>query len=242
MRIKNRVWSGALAACLLLPEAPSALGAPADPFPPPGLYRLDGDATLSQGDISAQLRTRGADGSGTLEGRRGQGRAQQHTLPASAPVTFCMPARAPNGGMPLPASSCRALGKPVVDAQGTTFATHCDFADLSTTVTRLDAKTWQYRTVSVERLGSSQLPDFATQRKMFEQTAKHGATPEERADAAGVLKDWDNYVAEARAAAAEQGAAPGPAAPGPAALRRITSVTRFTRIADSCGASAPRRD
>ena len=85
-----------------------------------------------------------------------------------------------------------------------------------------------------EQLGAADVPpDFAMQRKMFEQAAKNGATPEDRADAASVLKNWDAYVAEARGAASE-----GADQPRRVEQRNATGVFRYTRIADTCAAPA----
>ncbi len=106
---------------------------------------------------------------------------------------------------------------------------------MTTVVTKLDARTWQYRSTTVEQLGGAPgaLPDFAMQRKMFAQSAKNGATPEDRADAAAMLAHWDDYVADARGAASEAAQAPRRVE-----QRSATSVTRFTRIADNCSTTS----
>jgi hypothetical protein len=227
-RAPRAVAFGLLA--LLAPGVSHA--APADPFPPPGLYRLDHDSTVQQRGSTVHSVASGVEGSGFIEQRSLKDPSVRQTLAPGAPVTICMPARAPNT-TPLPRSGCKALGKMVSAANGTSFGMQCGGVRLTTVITRLDAKTWQYKTTSVEELGGAgaALPDFATQRKMFEQTAKNGVTPEERADAASVLKNWNEYVAEARSAASEE-----EDTPRRSEQRSATSVTRYTRIADSCNA------
>jgi hypothetical protein len=227
------------AAVLLFPLA--ACSAPADPFPTPGLYRVDSDGSMKYDKGSVRIAGNGADGAGVIEGQAVDKALDRRVVPASGPVTICMPARPVNGGLPLPNSGCRA-GAPVVGPQGATYTAACGFMDLTTVVRKLDAKTWEYKVTSVERLGAAglaRLPDFAAQRKMFEQSAKNAPTAEERADAASVLSNWAEYVAEARASAAE--AADLPQQDRIPQERRSTLVTRLTRIADSCSAQSARK-
>lgn len=228
----------AYAAVLLFPL--SAIGAAADPFPTPGLYRVDTDAMSAYDKGSVRITGSGVDGAGMLEGRSGNKTPDRRVIPPSGPVTMCMPPRPANGGLPLPDSSCKG-GPPITGPNGTTFTAACGFMDLSTVVRRLDGKTWEYRVTSVERLGGDsqgKLSDFALQRKMFEQSAKNSPSAEERADAAGVLANWGDYVAEARAMAAEAGNLPQQ--DRAQQERRSTLVTRLTRIADSCSAAPAR--
>lgn len=223
------------AAFMLFPLA--AASAPADPFPTPGLYRVETDATTKYHDGTGRAAALGATGGAVVEGQ-GAGRAPtRRVLPGAAPATICMAARPVNGGLPLPRSSCRGA-PPVVGPNGTTFTAACGFMDTTTVVRKIDARTWEYKVTSVERLGAENLggmPDFAVQKRMFEQTARNGSTAEERADAAGVLADWPAYEAEARASAA-----PGAQSSRNTEIRKTTMVTRLTRIAETCRTPAAR--
>lgn len=219
----------ACAGVALFPIA--AASAPADPFPPPGLYRVDSDGAMNMSGTTARIAGNGATGAGVIEGRTGNQAVQRRVTPATGQVTMCMPARPVNGGLPLPNSSCRA-GAPVSGPDSTTFTAACGFLNTTTVVRKLNPKTWEYRTTSVEKLGGAALPDFAMQRRMFEQSARNAPTAEERADAAGVLANWAQYVAEARENAAEE-ANLSPSG-RTQAERRSTLVTRLTRIGETC--------
>lgn len=226
------------AAFMLFPLAASS--APADPFPTPGLYRVETDATSKYHDGTGRAASLGATGGAVVEGQ-GAGRAPtRRVLPGAAPATICMAARPVNGGLPLPRSSCRG-SPPVVGPSGTTFTAVCGFMDTTTVVRKIDGKTWEYKVTSVERLGAGDLggmPDFAMQKRMFEQTARNGSTPEERADAASVLADWPAYEAEARASAAQ--GAQGAQSSRNTEIRKTTMVTRLTHIAETCRTPAAR--
>jgi hypothetical protein len=227
------------AAVLLFPLA--ACGAPADPFPPPGLYRVESDGSMTMRGGTIRSATDAATASGVVETHSPGRPSTRQTVAGEGPKNICMPARAANGGLPLPASSCRG-GAPVVGPNGVTYSAACGFADITTLVRKLDSKTWEYKVTSVEHLGAAgagALPDFSMQRKMFEQSARSAPTAAERADAASVLANWAEYEAEARANAAEAGNLPQQ---GRARQeeRKSTLVTRLTRIADTCPSAGAR--
>jgi hypothetical protein len=175
------------AAAVLFPLL--AFSASPDPFPTPGLYRISSDATVNYKGGTGHLKQ---DDSGAVLSTQGFGQGPQtRAFAGSGPNAFCMPARAANGGLPLPNSSCRG-GPGVVGPNGTTFTASCGFVDMTTLVRRIDDKTFEYKVTSVEHSGSAagNMPDFALQRKMFESEAQNGATAEERAEAAETLKNW----------------------------------------------------
>lgn len=234
MHLQSKSFPRALgcAAVLLFPLA--AFGAPADPFPPPGLYRVDSDATMTVNGNRIRVASDAASGAGVVE-THGAGKAPTRQLVAGEGAkNICMPARAANGGLPLPGSNCRS-GPAETGPGGTTFTAACGFMDVTTVVRKLDAKTWEYRVSSVEHLGAgvAAMPDLSMQKKMFEQSAKNAPTAAERADAASVLANWAEYEAGARDTANEAGSLPQPAR----GERKSTLVTRLTRIADTCGAT-----
>lgn len=212
----------------------------ADPFPPPGLYRIDTDAQIrSQGTVQ-RITQQGTSGRATVNSQA-PGRADDiRNAQGESPKNFCMGPRSANGGLLPPASSCRGA-KLANSANGATYTMQCGFADITTVVRKLNATTWEYRVSTVEHQGGGEipgLPSFAQQKAMFAVTAKNGATAEDRAQAQYNLSHWDEYVAKARAEAAEmakEDAALGESAGASATLARTsTSIHRLVRIGDTC--------
>lgn len=157
---------------------------------------------------------------------------------------LCIAPNTRNPGFKPPAGSC--VGAPAVTGpNGITFSLACGSVDMSTVVRKLDAKTWEYNVTTVEYeggAGMAGMPDFATQKKMFEVTAKHGATPEERAEAVKTLSNWPAYEAETHASMAEMAKEAASAGNRGAAarkvLRKTTAISRWTKIAPTCTAVA----
>lgn len=232
-----------LAAVVLSPLAP-ALAAP-HTMPTPGLYQVDTVADQKYDRLDVKT-TPLADRSGVVMDSKAAGKpAERHVLKGKPAAPVCIAANTPYPGFTPPRGSC--TGAPAVNGpDGFTFGVACGFADVSTVVRKLDAKTWEYQTTSVEYEGVggvAGIADFSTQKKMHEVTARSGATPEERADAAETLRNWSAYEAEMRASIAElakeeaeaaKQAGSAPAANKRKVLRKTTAVTRWTKIAATC--------
>ena len=241
----------ALGAVMLPLFAAAAPPAPANVFPPPGLYRIDTDSDLKIGNALGQVmsnRITQDSKSTTVQGKRADGSSAAAQSVAGAPNTTCIKPSAPNRTLP-PTAGCK--GAPGVAGPGSmTFNQTCGGVQLSTVVRKLDDKTWEYRTRSVERgpaaVAGGQ-PNYAAMRVMLEQQAKSG-TPAERAQATKMLAQLGPYEAQMKQNAAllaagpqaaahvdearRDGVATGSDAGAPA--RETTTVQRLTRIADSC--------
>jgi hypothetical protein len=234
-----------MAAIALLPLG--ACGA-SDPFPPAGLYEVRTNADIKYKGLDVSLAPL-SNQSGTLMTSKAAGKgAQQRILKGEAVPTVCLAPHKPNTGIGMPAGSCK--GKPAVTSPdgSTTFRVACGAMDMTTVVRKLDPKNWEYKVTTIEYVegaGTAGKPDFATQKKMFEVTAKNGPTPEERAEAAKVLANWPAYEAEmtadmaemAKEEAAEAKKSGAPAA-APKVLRTSTAVTRLTSLGGSCTPAA----
>jgi hypothetical protein len=123
----------------------------------------------------------------------------------------------------------------------------CTSGPASTTVRRIDAKTWEYATRSSVEPGAyiGNMDDVVKNlRAIAEQMARHGPTAEDRANGARMLADWPKFEAELREqdkqrAAAErdfenaraQGKLP---TGGGQYMAAKFGTTRWTRIADQC--------
>lgn len=230
----------ALLAAALLPL--SVRGAPHDSLPPPGLYQVSTDATIKVGEQQVRMSPQAGGNATLLEGKRAGKAPEQRSIPGPAGGTVCMAARQPNAAFVPPTGSCS--GPPGVSGpDGTTFQLSCGGMDMTTLIRKIDSKNWEYRVTTVEYqggAGSAGGVDFTTQKAIMKLQAKTGATPEDRAEAVKALADWPAYEAEVRAmldhSDDEDGAPPKKAAT-PATrkvLRKSTSVTRLTRVADTC--------
>ncbi|MDB5959691.1 MAG: hypothetical protein JWP59_985 [Massilia sp.] len=228
----------AVTATLLAPSmASAAAAAVAANLPPPGLYRVDSDATVIYRDgASYQQKVDGASNSVSLRVQSAKGKAIGATSSA-VPTQVCIAAGAQNNGLPLPGmaanSTCKA-GAPLTGPKGTVFSSRCDIADIDIGVRKLDARNWEMKTTVSEHLGPKGMLDFDQQRKMFETSLKNATSAEERADVQYTLDHWEEFKQEMRANAAASGAQ---AAPG-AATRMSTATSRLTRVGESCKVAA----
>ena len=232
-------------AVALLPLA-SAGAAAATPtaalvnMPPPGLYRIDSDASVKQRD-GVTFQQKNDSTAGTASARLQKQGAAPISVSGAATAQICIGAS--GAGMTPPADqSCKRSG-PVHTPNSTTFKSQCGVADTTVVVRKLDAKTWEMKTSIAEHMGQMGqmaqigMPDFAQQRKMLEISLKNAASAEERADIQHTLDHWEDYKADMRQMAADSKQAGASGAPG-ADTRSSTIVTRLTRIGDTCKAAA----
>ncbi len=231
-----------LAAAALSPFTQAVAGT--HTMPTPGLYQIHTvtDQKYDRLDIKTTPQANGA--VAVVDIKAADGAAERRVYKGKPSEPLCIAPNKRNPGFTPPAGSC--TGAPAVTSQnGITFTLACGYVDMNTLVRQLDAKTWEYHVTTVEYEGGaglSGMPDFATQKKMFEVTAKHGATAEERADAAKTLSNWTAYEAETRASTAEMAKEEAAAGNRPATtrkvLRKTTAVSRWTKIAPTCTAVA----
>ena len=232
----------ALLAAVALSPFTQAVAGP-HTMPTPGLYQIH---TLSDQKYDGlHLKTvPNANGSMAVVDIKVADRAERRVYKGKPVEPLCIAPNTPNPGFKPPAGSC--VGAPAVTGpNGITFNLACGSVDMSTVVRQLDAKTWEYNVTTVEYeggAGMAGMPDFASQKKMFEVTAKHGATPEERADAVKTLSNWPAYEAETRASMAEmaneEAAAGNQTAAARKVLRKTNAVSLLTKIATTCTAVA----
>lgn len=235
-----------LAGVALAPLSPAV--AATHTMPTPGLYRVDTvtDQQYQGGTVkTAPL----ANNRGVVVDTKAAGMAADRRILKGNPAPpLCIAANTPLPGFTPPRGTC--TGAPAVTGpNGITFSLACGFMDMTTVVRKLDDKTWEYNLTTVEYEGGGGafgMPDSATQKKMFEATVKHGATPEERADAAKTLSNWPAYEAEMRESIAEMAKeqaeaakqAGTPVASSRKMLRKTSAVLRYTKIAAKCTPAA----
>lgn len=238
--IAFRIFQCSLAAALATLHTVGAAALAADSFPPPGLYRIDFDGAASYRD-GATVQQKYSSGAGGTTRMQAPGQPVVTLANPGTPGQICIGPRTAAGSLPMPpmvaSQHCKGSA-PVSGPNGTSASTRCDSADITVVSRKLDAKTWEITSTISEHLGDKGALDFDRQRKMFEITAKNGATADDRAAARDMLDHWEDYKKEARAdAAAASGEQRAANAPG-AVTRTSTIVGRYTRLGDSCKVAA----
>lgn len=200
------------------------------PFPTPGLYRVDmvGTQSASAGGTTASQQTtvQGATGNTTATQRvTGLPAVAAGTYAGKAPVTVCVkPSSDPTAAMAAQAASGCKLTPPQPRVEGDTarFGLQCPSLEQDLQSRRLDDTTWEWRiTTRFKTQGAGTLPP-ATAAAMAPAIAQIEARLRQQpqgAEADGMRK----------ALAAMQGS--GSAA---ATGQQNTVVQRYTRIAESC--------
>ena len=236
-----------------------AAAPPDDGFPPPGLYRIDIDSTVSPAGTSPKVRIEenGTTGHAVGTWSDAQGNRTTRSFEGKGPNTWCMPPRGndPAALAAVPgAQACRNQGIRRTE-DGLEFSSVCPVGTFATTIRKIDATTWEYltRTTSSPSAGGSNA-SLDGVRAILTYQASHAPTAAERDKA---TKDLANLSAlqpkmdAARAKAqSEMEAALKNAPPEKAAAIRqqmaamqsgqpateAVSKQRWTRIADSCAA------
>ncbi|MBV7534166.1 hypothetical protein KW842_00150 [Duganella sp. sic0402] len=228
------------AACLL--AVAGAVNAADDFMPPPGLYRVDTDSQMNTAGgtpVSVQTRENGATGGITRSGSVNGGPSSTQQYQGDGPVTVCVKA----GAKEVPAQMVQAgcTSAPAVVSGGVaTFKSSCGFGDITTTMRKIDAKTWGSETrIAQKNVGASPQGAAGTLsivRAGLERAMKEG-TPEQRAEARQALAQFEkNKDSFARDVAANAAAAKAAGISPNATMFENVTTSRMTRIADSCGA------
>lgn len=222
--------------------------------PPPGLYRIDMDSTMSFAGNPGETRmvTKGDNGDTDAQWRSGE-RSASRQFKGEAPVTHCVK---PSSGTPLPPDAmmgCTAQ-KTTKTAGGSVHTSTCPMGKISIAIRQLDKDRWEYLTdVAMVNAPVSGGPDGMA--NILAHQAKHGATAKDRAEAQKQLAEWsasrkemDVQRAEALAEMQNELAAttdPEEKAALQQALSRMApgapvmnarSRAVWTRIANGCGA------
>ena len=239
-----------LSACsvVLLSPLANAADAVAAAYPPPGLYRIDSDAPTKQngGDqILQHLIQDGVTGKAQITGHSAHTAESSKEFAGTGPTTYCMPALAAGGALPVKSGCKASRGAP--GEHSINYITVCGGMKLATTITRVDEKTWVYKTVSAQ--SSAPMtggPNYAGMAVVLVDQAAHGATAEERAKAKsqlsqiGEMQTLMKEASDKRAAGAAKLGLKGGAAMASTSgkpLTERTSVHRLTRIGASCGST-----
>ena len=209
-----------------------------DYAPPPGLYRVDTDNMMSKPDrtpLTVQTRENGASGGVTRSGSVNGAAATTRRYQGEGPVTVCV--KAPLTAVPaelVPAGACPSSA-PVVRGGVATFKSNCEFGDITTTMRKVDAKTWESVTHTVQKSMKGGTGGIAANISMMraglERQVKEG-TPEQREEAREALAQFEQYKAAVKTA----GAAEAGVAMRGAAISDSVMTSRMTRIADTCEA------
>ena len=225
---------------LLALSAMHAAAGAADNIPPPGLYRVESTGVTSDRSGTVTRHT-GADGAHTIHAQT-PGADRSMAMPGSGtPRDICIGPRSATG-LPLPpmAAQSNCVTTPAVEGpNGVSSSARCSFADIVTTMRKIDARTWEMKADIKMKMAGAGLgtPDFEAQRKRYESIAKTSTNPDTRADAEAVLKNWEQYKANISRSAAKTPSAG--AAGGFASSSSV--VSRLTRVGDNCKvAAAPR--
>ncbi len=228
-----------LLACALGFAAVAGVAHAADEYaPPPGLYRVDTDNLMGKPGgtpLTMQTRENGATGGVTRSGSVNGAAAKTRQYQGEGPVTVCV--KAPLKAVPaelVPAGACPSAA-PVVRGGVATFKSSCEFGDITTTMRKVDAKTWETVTHTVQKSMSGGAGGVAANISMMraglERQAKEG-TPEQREEARQALAQFEQYKAAVNTA----GAAEAGAGTRGATISDSVMTSRLTRVADTCEA------
>ncbi len=248
---RRLVWLAAIA-------GPLAQAAPPASLPPPGQYRIDGEATTRSGAGPASTerieRWDGATGKRTVTTKVGPAGnpPSQQSYSGSGPVTWCVPA---TFKPPAAADRCKVSSWPGDGAA--TLQAECKAGRLEERWTRLDDRTWERQmsfTTSAAATGSDPSAAYAfVQRGMSsaqsaEAKAQLATLPGAHATAdamAPVYAQIEETIRTGKpeeAAAARQQLAALKASQGGGASASTTVTTqlkeRWTRVADACRAGS----
>lgn len=187
---------------LSLMLAASCASAVAASTPPPGLYRIDMDSTMSMAGHPTQTRMRTQGSSGDTEARWSKGKETvARQFKGDQPVTVCIK---PDAGTPLPPEAtmgCTAQSTSKT-ADGFVATSSCPMGKITIAVRQLDKERWEYLTdVAMVQGPVTGAPDGMA--RVLEHQVKHGATAAERAEAQQQLKEWKQARQQGDAARAE---------------------------------------
>ena len=217
----------------LVAAAPACVWA-GQPFPPPGLYRVDmvGTQSSSAGGMTAEQTTtvQGATGNTTATQRvTGQPSVAARSHAGQAPLQVCIQPGAAAQAAPaaamagLSATACKPMGPTVIDGDTARFSVQCATLEQDLQSRRIDATTWEWRTTTRMKNPDINSVPPATAAAMApviaQMEAQLRSTPP-GAEADG-LRQSLNAIQGRNAAGASSGTV-------------ISAVQRYTRVADRC--------
>lgn len=232
-------------------------------LPPPGLYRVEGDATATHLATGMSVRDQDND-AGTLATYTGSdGKSVQQQINHTRD-NICVPPRKANAPLPLTSmgtAACKTLSA-TVSGDTLSHSAQCATGRIAFTVTRLGNNQWEYTNEDEWGAGGLARNNPAAMRPMVEQMARNAPTEAERNKAKQFLAQLPQLQAQtdqqlaAALAGARQALSEARTPEEVAAMRKAvqmlenqnslpaqhktTGKSRWTRIADSCGAAVQR--
>lgn len=229
-------------------------------LPPPGLYRVEDDATMTHLSNGMSVRDQ-SNQSGTLatyHSPDGHTAQQQINHPQA---TICVPLRKANAPL-LPiamgTAACKTLST-TVSGDTLSHEAQCAIGRTAFTITRLGNDQWEYTDDNEWGAGGMARNNPAAMRPMVEQMARNAPTEADRTKARQLLAQLPQLQAQsdqqmvAALAGARQALKEARTPEEVAAMRKVVQMlenqdslpaqnkssgkSRWTRIADSCGAA-----
>lgn len=223
----------------------------ADPFeglPTPGLYKVDSDATITNyGPHGSKTHVRlqqPSSGDVTATWTGPENASATRTIQNGEASNVCIPPRDKSkpAFVPPTSASCETTA-PSKTKLGWVLKSKCSFADITTTIRQIDAKTWEFENHVLQSMMPSAAGNAAAMggmRAMLENAAKNALTEKERNEAKKNLEQLPALEAQM----AKQGAQIDAMKPqiekmqakhGVVAKPRETvSKAKWIRIADVC--------
>ncbi|SEO32283.1 hypothetical protein SAMN05428959_106305 [Duganella sp. CF517] len=249
-------------AVVLAAAGPSDAAITPDAFnkvaPPPGLYRIDSDASMRMAPDSATVRHQLDGASGKLDVTATEpGKSPQRIYNgASGQKPYCLPPRNGKAQILPPemaASACKNISESITDTTLTT-ESQCAIGKVKITIRKLGNDRWEM-THESDTKTSPAASNINAMRPMLENAARNASTAEARAQARQMLADLPRQQAEMQAALAktradlltEQASASSAAEKAEIAKQlqaldqggpgmHATSRSLWTRIGGSCAA------
>jgi hypothetical protein len=221
-------------------------------MPPPGLYRIDSDGTLTQAAGTVRQTQDGASGDVSTQTSSG-GSSYRREFKGDAPVTHCVPLRSASEAV-LPqimsGGACKTISTTVA-GDTIVHTAQCATGPVTNTIRKLGGDVWEI-TNQISMSPVAGAPDLNNMRPLLEQMAQHG-TPEERAKASETLAKLPQLqrqmnseraqVSSEMAQALAKAKTPEEAAALRSAMQAMQqtgsnmeghSLQRWTRIGNSC--------
>lgn len=235
-----------------------------DILPPPGLYQVDSDTTITRAEQQFELKLHRDGATGAEHEQTSiQGKVSSKNTPGTGRVTECLTTYGPSNvsGLAAPAQ-CSKQSQKIVGDKTLVHTAQCPDSQFTMEVTKIDDKHWQYITrTETAKMGAT--AGAGGMEAMLKLRAQYGNTPRDRAEAAKALaalpsqkSEFDHKRAsdlqdlqeslakekdpQARAFLQRSIASMGGAsAPGGSVKDVNVAKERWTRIADSCGSAQP---
>jgi len=159
-------------------------------MPPPGLYRIDLEATQTRADVKAKVQVKrdGATGTQHVHGSN-LGGTYDWNDPGSGPQTRCIKTSSPDVGYAMEAAALAACPNQTEKVIGTNILVHtsqCPDTTMTTRYTKIDGQTWDVET-RVDKVNKPGPPDIGGMQTSLAMMAKSAPTQAQRDKATKLL-------------------------------------------------------